>query len=273
MPPFDFSGYKWRPDENAEGRFKRKVGGGENIEDVWNFLAHGDQNLFLGVYTKLSQPLEPSQFIELARKAWISLRWDVPTIASQTLHEPREGSPLPTSLLAYTVASNHLEVEAWANETVTLKEDVKDLDTLRYEVATAVGMLPDKPLVPQTFLYGAPFSSTEFGFLMHSSHVPLDGAGTKIMMSKFLEHLSNYITDPQYAAKETARFKWGTESDHLLPIASEALRKHEPAEFDASENLISPELPEEPREGPKYDETLGEVMTGLGKGMSVSLFL
>lgn len=145
-------------------------------------------------------------------------------------------------------------------------KDAKDLDTLLYEVATAVGMLPDKPLVLQTFLYGAPFSSTEFGFLMHSSHVPFDGAGTKIIMSKFLEHLSNYITDPQYVAKEIARFKWGTESDHLLPIASEALRKYEAAELDTSGNLISPELPEELREGPQYNETLSEVMKGLKEG-------
>ncbi|EJC99631.1 uncharacterized protein FOMMEDRAFT_93379 [Fomitiporia mediterranea MF3/22] len=256
MATFDFSRYIWRQDDKVPGLYKREVGGGELIEDVWNFFKQGEQNLFLGVYLQVSQPLESSKFIDLARKAWTSLRWDVPTVASQILHEPREGSPMPAALLAYALPTGSADVDAWAKETVILKEGYKDLDALRYDIGR--GIIPDKDLVPHTYLYGVPFSSTSFGFLLHTSHVPFDGAGVKIITTKLLEHLSKYITDPQYAAAEASRFKWGTENNHLLPIASEILRKHEPAEVDAAGNVVKPEEPEEPREGPKYLETLNE---------------
>lgn len=263
----DYTRFQWREDETVPGRFKREIGGGELFEDVLNFNKQGEQNLFNGVYVQSSRSLEVSDLISLARKAWISLRWDVPTVAAQALHEAREGSPMPVAFLAYTLPSKSTDIEAWAKETLILQEGYSDLDLLRYEVVRDI--LPNKDLVPQTFLYVVPFSATSFGFLLHTSHVPFDGAGVKIVMTKYLEHLAKYISDPQYEVTETARFKWGTENNRLLPIASEALRKHEPAEFDASGNLIKSELPEEPREGPKFDETLNQVMADLARGAAV----
>lgn len=270
MAALDFSRYKWRQDDKVFSRFKREVGGGELYDDILNFHKQGEQNLFLGTYIELYQPYQfpqASDFIDLLRKAWISLRWDVPTVASQTLHEPRDGSLWPASLLVYTLASNRSEVEAWAKETVILKEGYKDLDTLRYDIVT--GVIPEEDLVPQTFLYYTPMSPTSFGLLIYTSHVPFDGSGVKVLMSRFLEHLSRYISDSQYDASEFARHKWGEENANLIPSSSEILREHEPAELDGDGNIVKPELPEEPREGPKYLETLNQVVEDLSRGVQV----
>lgn len=268
MNTVDYSRYKWREDENVPGRVKREVGGGELFEDVLNFHKQGEQNLFLGVYLQLAQPAESSHFIGLARKAWISLRWDVPTVAAQMLHEPREGSPVPAALLAYTPPSDRTEVEEWARQTAILKEGFKDLDTLRYEVVK--GIMPEKDLVPQSFLYAVQFAPSSFGLLLYTSHVPLDGSGVKMLMTRYLEHLSKYIAEPGYDDDETLRHKWGSEAQHLLPIASEILREHEPAEFDASGTLVKPETPAEHRDGPKFWDSLNQVMTDLARGAPVS---
>ncbi|KAL5492789.1 hypothetical protein ACEPAI_4237 [Sanghuangporus weigelae] len=270
MNSFDFSRYKWRRDDKVLDRFKREIGGGELFDDIFNFHKQGEQNLFLGTYMQIYQPyqiLDTSNFIDLLRKAWISLRWDVPTVASQILHEPRDGSPMPVSLLVYTLASDRTDVEAWAMETVILKEGFKDLDTLRYDIVK--GVIPDRDLVPQTFLYCLPISPTSFGLLLYTSHVPFDGTGVKVLMSRFLEHLSRYISDSPYEASEIARHKWGEENVNLLPISSEVLRGREPAEFDGDGNLIKPEIPEEPREGPKYTETLDQVLADFARGIQV----
>ncbi|OCB90291.1 hypothetical protein A7U60_g2465 [Sanghuangporus baumii] len=264
MNTVDYSRYRWREDDNVPGRVKREIGGGELFEDVLNFNKYGEQNLFLGVYFQVSQLIDTSHFIETARKAWISLRWDVPTVAAQMLHEPREGSPAPAALLVYAPPADRAEAEAWAGQTVILKEGFEDLDTLRYEVVK--GVMPEKDLVPQSFLYAVPFSPSSFGLLLYTSHIPFDGAGVKVLMTRYLEHLSKYIVDPGYVDAEKNRHKWGSETQNLLPIASEILRRHEPAEFDANGTLIKPELPEEPREGPNFWETLNQVMTDLARG-------
>ncbi|KAH8115210.1 hypothetical protein DFH11DRAFT_90645 [Phellopilus nigrolimitatus] len=264
MDSFAFSRYRWLRDEKDYSLFKRKIGGGELMEDIWNFHKNGEQNLFLGVYAQLSQPFNANNILGLVHKAWISTRWDIPAVAAQILHEPREDSPLPTSFLAYVLPSGAADVNAWAAETVLLKEGVKDLDTLRYEVGQ--GLLPTKDLEPQTLLYVVSFSTTTFGFLFRTSHVPFDGAGIKIVATKFFEHLSKYITDAHYTSAESARLTWGKESGRLLPIITEVLRRHEPAEYDSSGNLTKAELAEEPREGRKYQETLAKVMEGLSEG-------
>lgn len=270
MDSFDFTRYVWRKDDAVPTRLKREIGGGELIEDVWNFFKDGEQNLHLELYTSIAQPLETSKFLDLLKKAWVSLRWDIPTVAAQILHEPREGSPMPAALLAYDLPASASAVESWAGETIILKEGYKDLDALRYEVGQ--GIIPTKDLEPQTFIYVLHFSDTEYGLLLRTSHVPFDGAGLKMVGTKLLEHLSHYISDSAYASKEAARMKWGSETDRLLPIASEILRKHEPAEVDAQGTVIKPALPAEPREGPEYFETLQKVMEGLAKGGPVCNF-
>ncbi|TDL15051.1 hypothetical protein BD410DRAFT_139736 [Rickenella mellea] len=262
-PPFDHERYKWRKDESHAGRYKRQPAGGELIQDVWNFLKHGDQNLFIGVYATLSTPLASQELLRELRRAWVALRWEVPTVAAQVAHDPKEGG-LPTTWMTYDVAQSAKDVEKWAEETIILREDVTDLDTLRYEIGQ--GIIPTGDLVPQTFLYLAPSSPTTFGVLLHTSHVPFDGAGIKVLMTKLFEHLALYISDPHHAEVQATTMRWGEEHANLLPVAGEILRKHEPAKLDEQGNVVVQELPAEPREGPAYEETLTTVMTGLATG-------
>ena len=270
--PLDSCRYVWRKDDHVPTRFKRELGGGELIEDAWTTYNRGEQNLFLGLYITISQPLDVTEFVELLTKAWISTRWDVPTIASQVLHEPREATPIPTVFLTYDLPQNASWVEIWAQRTIILKHGYEDLDGLRYDIG--YGIIPAKDLEPQTFIYVLQLPSNQFGLLFHTSHVPFDGAGLKMVGSKLLEHLSQYIADSSYASLEVMRMKWGSEGSQLLPTASDVLPKQDPTRNDAvPRNVTKPELSVEPREGSEYFATLMEIMQNTKKGNSVSIYI
>ncbi|TDL17774.1 hypothetical protein BD410DRAFT_536108 [Rickenella mellea] len=262
--PTDNSPYKWRRDEMHIGgmRYKRQLVAAEVVSDVYNATKHGELTLFLGVYATLSSPLAHHELLAQLRRAWIALRWDVPTIAAQTLHDGKN-IPKPKTWMTYDVAQSHDEVKKWAEETVTLREDTTDLDQLRYAVGQ--GPMPPADLVPQSFLYLAPSSSTTFGVLMHVSHIPFDGSGLKILMSKLFEHLAMYISDPHYAPLQSAKMRWGREYENLLPASVDILKKHEPAQFDVRGEVLVPATPEEPQSGPAYDETRTTIMNEAAK--------
>ncbi|TDL23013.1 hypothetical protein BD410DRAFT_787824 [Rickenella mellea] len=258
------SPYKWRRDEMHLGsmRFKRQIVAGEVIQDVVNATKHGEGSIFLGVYATISSPLNHHELLAQLRRAWIALRWDVPTIAAQTVHD-RKNIAKPRTWMTYDVAQSHTDVEKWAEETVTLRKDITDLDQLRYEVGQ--GPMPPADLVPQSFLYLAPSSSTAFGVLMNVSHIPFDGSGVKILMSKLFEHLAMYISDPHYAPLQSATMRWGREYGNLLPATVDILRKHEPAQIDVHGKVLVPATPEEPQSGPAYDETRTKIMNEAAK--------
>lgn len=262
MDAFDFSRYVWRQDEKVPTRIIREVGGGELFVDILGLLKNGGLNVHLGLHTTISQPTEATEFLRLLKKAWISLRWDVPTIASRAIHEPREGAALPAAYLTYDVPQSVPEVESWADETVIFKEGYQDLNVLRFDVGQ--GCIPTKDLETQTFLYAVQFSNTEYGLLIRSSHVPFDGTGVKVLGTKLLDHLARYISDPSYASYESSRMQWGSgsENKNLLPIASEILKSLE---------VDGPEALAKPRDSPENRDTLKNSLEGLAKGTSVSL--
>ncbi|TDL18054.1 hypothetical protein BD410DRAFT_513360 [Rickenella mellea] len=257
---FDYERYEWRRDKTHNSRFRRQPVGGELLTAVFNSTKNGYGNLFIGVYTSLMAPISTVDLLRHVRRAWISLRWDVPTIAAQIFHEQIDGRSSPSPWITYDVAQSAKEVESWAEETVKLRENVSELDTLRYEIGDSV--LPPKDLVPQTFLYLVPFTPTTFGILLHTSHVPFDSAALKILMTKVFEHLSLYILDKGYSDKQAAKLHWGEEHRNILPAVTQILRKHEPAKLDVNGEMVVPELPEEPRDGPAYAETLENAMAG-----------
>ncbi|KAF8636088.1 hypothetical protein AX17_003793 [Amanita inopinata Kibby_2008] len=263
MNAFDFDRYKWREDEKTPGHFKREAGGGELFEDVVNLTKAGEQVLFVGVYASLVTSINTADLVAAVHNAWISLRWEVPTVAAQTAHEP-SGKPLPTCFVTYDVARSFEDVKKWADSTVILREDKPNLDDLRYEIGQ--DPTPAADFVPQTFVYVVPYSPTAFGVLLRTAHITFDGAGTKVLLTKLFTHLSNYISKPSYRAEQEKIMQWGSESSRLLPFVTEVLRQYEPAVKDAAGNIVVPEVPEEPREGEKYFETLNEVMNGLATG-------
>ncbi|TDL16435.1 hypothetical protein BD410DRAFT_888762 [Rickenella mellea] len=257
--PTSNSPYKWRRDEMHIGsmRYKRQIVAGEVISDVYNATKHGEMTLFLGVYATLSSPITHNELLTQLRRAWVALRWDVPTIAAQTLHDGKNIAK-PKTWMTYDIAQSHTDVDKWAEETVMLREDITDLDQLRYEVGQ--GPMPRADLVPQSFLYLAPSTSTTFGVLMHVSHINFDGASVKILMSKLFEHLAMYVSDPHYVSLQSAKIRWGRELENLLPATVDILRKPEPAQMDGHGKVLIPATPEEPQSGPAYDETLTKIV-------------
>lgn len=268
MNTFDLNRFKWREDDQVSGRFIREPVGGELIENVWNMIHHGEQNLFLGIYAAVSKPHSPHDFTALACEAWKSLRYETPIIALKVLHVSEPGKPLPRPYMVYDVANSSMEVDDWAKETVILEEGHKDLDDLRH----AVGQdpLPPKDLVFQTYLYILPFSTTSFGLLIRTSHVPFDGPGLKIVGTKLLTHLANYISDPKYRETQCAQMKWGSESSNLLPGVLDIIQSYKPSVKDDKGNIVRPEVQGEVRDGPIFDKTFNEVMQGLVKGSAAA---
>ncbi|TDL17776.1 hypothetical protein BD410DRAFT_882674 [Rickenella mellea] len=256
------SPYKWHRDEMHLGsmRYKRQIVAGEVFSDVCNATKHGQMTIFLGVYATLSSPLTDHELLAQLRRAWIALRWDVPTIAAQTLHDGNNVAK-PKTWMTYDIAQSHTDVDKWAEETVILREDITDLDQLRYEVGQ--GPMPRADLVPQSFLYLAASTSTTFGVLMRVSHIPFDGASVKILMSKLFDHLAMYISDPHYASQQSAKMRWSREHENLLPATVDILRRHKPAEMDGRGKVLIPATHEEPQSGPAYGETFTQIMNDM----------
>jgi hypothetical protein len=244
FPPVDYSRYVWRESKDEKGYFIREAGGGEAIEDIWNRFSHGEQNLFLGVNVSLRTPISSvHDFVDLVHKAWVALRFSVPTVAAHTEHDNQDNP-----LITYRVATGQDDASEWAKRTVRLKETSTSLDELRFELSQSPMPEPNKD---QTFLYVVPRSATFVDFLLLTSHVPFDGAGVKIIFSKLLKILSEYISNPSLATSQS--FAWGTEDKNLLPFVTEIL------------------APGEDREGPRYTETLGGVMGDLASAMPVRI--
>ncbi|TDL17807.1 hypothetical protein BD410DRAFT_831293 [Rickenella mellea] len=255
-PCLRYDRYKWRRDDTHPGRYKRQTYGGEIFADAHNSGRQGEMTLFIGVYATLSARLTSQELHRVLRRAWISLRWDVPTIAAQTMHDEN-------AWISYDVAETRHEVEKWAEHTVLLREDVANLDELRYEVGQ--GIMPPDDLVPQTYLYLAPSSPTTFGVLMHTSHIPFDGSSLKILISRLFEHLAKYISDSHYEEIQNAKMRWGHEHSNLLPATVDILRKGEPAQVDEDGRTIVNAIAEEPLDGPAYTETLAKIMRDLAR--------
>ncbi|GJJ08071.1 hypothetical protein Clacol_002278 [Clathrus columnatus] len=257
MASIDQNHFKWKEDHTVPGRFTREPIGGEKMVDLWNILNHGDGNMFLGLYIKLSNPLQGSEFITYLREAWKSLRWEVPTIAMQVFHVPTE-SRFPQPYLVYDVAKSSSEVDVWAKATATLMGGYENLDDLRYHIGQSP--LPPTDFAPQTLVYALQTSAESFGILIHTSHVSFDGAGVKIIGKKLLSHLSHYIGDPNYQKLESKKMRWGSESENLVPVMLDIIQSYEPAVKDSNGNIIKKEILGEIREGPAYDKTLAEVL-------------
>ncbi|GBE89886.1 hypothetical protein SCP_1702120 [Sparassis crispa] len=237
--PFDFGRYIWRSSPQDPSHWKREAGGGEYFEDVVHNGNHGEQYLFLGVKAVIATPVSSARLAALAREAWIALRFETPTIAAHTEHD-NAGLPFIT----YRTAKDADEVGDWALRTVRLAEGTPDLDDLRFELG--------KKFIPeangdQTFLYIVSLSDTSYDFLLHTSHVPFDGAGIKILLTVFFTKLAKYIDNPALAAQ--VQLNWGTEAKNLLPCVSEALG------------------PKEDRSGENYIQTLGGIMSDLDSAM------
>ncbi|KII94585.1 hypothetical protein PLICRDRAFT_33387 [Plicaturopsis crispa FD-325 SS-3] len=234
-PPFDFHQFVWKPSDDPSVQ-TRYIAGPEVYADMVNRFQNGSGTLFVGAEISLRTPISTSDFLTHARGAWITLRAAVPTIASGTAQDV-----VGRTILTYRVAKDAANVRSWADRTVLLKEDDSSLIDLRLKLATYA--VPDAN-GDQTFLHLIPRSSTRYGLLLHTAHLPFDGAAVKIVISRFLQILSKSISDPVIAAGEQT-LHWGDEWKNLPPPASEVLS------------------PDEPIHGHAYDETMHSVLSDL----------
>lgn len=241
IPIVDKSRYIWRSSLDDPAYHFREAWGTEAIHDIWNRYNHAEQNLFLGVNITLATPTAISEVLERARDAWVALRFSTPIIAAHTEHDKTDNT-----FITYRDAADAADAHAWARRTVRFHETPKDLDDLRFVVG-------QKPIPEengdQTFIYFISHSDTSYGVLMHTSHVPFDGAGTKIIMNRFLNMLARYLADPSLAASE--KFSWGMEAANLTPAARQVLG------------------PNESPEGSEYSATLTAIMTDWATAMPV----
>ncbi|KAF8581965.1 hypothetical protein K439DRAFT_1653936 [Ramaria rubella] len=237
-PPLDYTRFQWRPSPDDCRLYIREAAGGEAIEDVWNRFKNGEQTLFFGLDLRLQQGIHSQSLLSHGRTAWAQLRFAVPTVAARTAYDTAGNT-----LITYRAAESESEVDAWAKRTLRLSEDTRGLDHVRYELGKV--HIPEEN-GDQTFLYIVPGADEKtYSLLLHTSHIPFDGAGSQILMNKFLIFLSHAIAGDI----ESSTLNWGTEAKNLLPSVSEVLG------------------PEELRDGEQFMNTLGSIMGELGAAM------
>ena len=239
--PLDLSRYEWKPSVGADSLcYRRHAAGGEHFTDFTQRSLGGEQLMFFGGNTTLRSPLPLTDFVDRLRDAWVALRYTTPTIA---LHTERDdiGNPLMT----YRVESDVAKIKEWATRTVCIENGVRDLDELCYNLSLKI--LPDK-LGDQTMLYVCHITDLQYGLLIHTSHVPFDGVGLRIVFNRLLTSLATCL-----GGTPLADMKWGSEVANLTPAM--------------------PFITTEPHEGPEYIRTLTTTMEDVHAAMSVSRIL
>ncbi|EPQ50001.1 hypothetical protein GLOTRDRAFT_141642 [Gloeophyllum trabeum ATCC 11539] len=239
FPPMDFARFVWRRSTKDPSRYVREAHGGEVFEDIFNRFLHGEQTLSLGVELRITSPVKTTDLLDLARSAWIATRLEIPTIAAST-EQDRKGD----TFISYRALKDEDEARAWAEKTVVLYEETDDLMEARVEI----GKIPlPIPSGEQTFIYIVPRSERSYGMLLYTHHTPFDGAASKIVLTKYLKVLANYLADSSLLS--FSGYKWGEEVANLLPPTTEILG------------------PNEDKSGEGYQRTLGTVMQEMATGM------
>lgn len=218
----------WCRDPRVPGRLIREADACGRVCDVMNLLRPGDDNIWVGIYVVLADPLTPVTLIALLKKAWALVRWEVPTIGAITVHEPQPGHALPKSCIAYDPVKGQDDLDAWLAESVQMHEGVNDLHELRYEL----GPTPTPARIGdvQTILRVCPMAEGKFGLIFNSSHLAFDGGGVKSVLTRLLGHLTSMLRDPGYS-NQLAHLQWGQEIDNLLPGHSDVLGDSEDVSF------------------------------------------
>ncbi|KAF9262402.1 hypothetical protein L218DRAFT_945258 [Marasmius fiardii PR-910] len=253
LTKINFSQYEWKEipaKDGAVGR-GRPCSGGEVSQDQWNRLFKGDQTLFFGTYVELSTPVTQSQLVQASRDAWISLRYNIPTVAASIYHE--ENRPF----IAYYTATS-AEIDKWANRTLTVTtQDTLDLDALRRElgqekVPSSTGDHTWMHLAVESGSSTGP--NAKAGFLFHTHHGPFDGTALKVITNAYLKGLVKAVSGEDVKAS----LQWGKEFDNLPPSAFTVLDPSEPLP-------IAPGSSEEPSFQHPFYGSLGMVLQTIGE--------
>jgi hypothetical protein len=233
--PEQYSKYRWQVSATDSSTYRRYGAGVERFADYNHRYQRGEDYIMLGVDISFVNAVPSHTMLRAAQRAWITLRFTVPTVAVTT-----ENTPEDDALLVYHVAPDPAAVEAWAERTVELTE-ATTLEDARIEIDRRRPVIPDAR-GDQTFLYIVPRgSATKYALILYGSHVPFDGVGYQAIMTRYLAILARYLADDNIATQEHSALIWGTEHQNLALSYLEVV----------SEN--------EPLEGPVFDNTLNEM--------------
>jgi hypothetical protein len=237
--------YRWQPSTANPTRYQRRMLGIELLTHNENVHLDGHHTIVFGVDCALAAPLALPALVAVMRRAWITLRFAVPTIAVRTAQD-EAGPPI----FVYHTAADQAEVEAWADRTVKpMNPSMKSyMDAHAY---LAQLLVPDA-CGDGTFLHVVARTATECTLILHAQHAPFDGSSLKHIMSRLLSIVARYIRDGTIAEREHAELRWGAEATNLCPAWSEIIAEHE---------VVAGQL---------YDKTRHDIMQDTMRILSVS---
>jgi hypothetical protein len=114
------------------------------------------------------------------KNAWLALRFDHPTIASQVFLN----SSATSSTKVYQSPQNSSDLDAWVTETlVSVPNHVTGEEWANSD--------PPAPLVPKLFVLRPTTSELRRDLVLRSPHEILDGIGTLQMLNNLIRHVAN----------------------------------------------------------------------------------
>ncbi|KAJ6577965.1 hypothetical protein B0H19DRAFT_1062528 [Mycena capillaripes] len=258
LTKYDFEKFIWKSVTTADGSqcFARPLGGAELVQELYNRFEKGHQTMFFAAYLDLARPQSDSAIVAAARAAWISLRYQIPIIATSV-----EVGEDDVPMLKYRVP-NADQVEGWADRTLVLHHrPALDLNRLREELGAQKVPSPDGDQTWMHLVIGSSNSTvpvSRIGFIFHSHHSPTDGNGSKIITNRYLAEFGTRLVGAE--AVSISDLPWGTEVENLTPAIFNVLGSSEPIP-------IHPSSDEEPTFSHPVYSTLGAEMQTIGESL------
>ena len=218
---YDLEKFKWETLQNVPKVCVRRLGGGEQIQDIQNRHFKGLHNVFFGLTVDLHGSVSIKKLVSSAQECWCSLRFHFPTIASSidgSDQEPR---------LTYTTGTPQ-EIGQWARRTLIVHppSDI-DLEQLRFDESQKKVPSPDGDFTWMNLVPGELADDetvSKFGLLLHSHHTLFDGSAIKIIMNFYLNQLAKMLSGCSSASES---LQWGNELENLPPAVFNILNSHE----------------------------------------------
>jgi hypothetical protein len=207
--------------------------------------------MFFAAYLDLARPQSDSTLIAAARAAWISIRFEIPVVAT-AIEVGEDDVPM----LKYRVPDAD-QVKGWANRTLVVHHrPALDLNRLREELGAQKIPSTEGDQTWMHLVVGSSNSTvpvSRIGFIFHTHHAVTDGNGSKIIVNRYLTEFAARLVDAEKVS--ASDLPWGTEVKNLTPAIFNVLGSSEPIP-------IHPSSDEEPTFAhPLYATLGGELQT------------
>ncbi|KAL1893562.1 hypothetical protein Sste5346_006392 [Sporothrix stenoceras] len=153
------------------------------------FAITGHASLRVAIPTGVSPAAAERRLDAALRHAWLALRFDHPTIASQVVHQ--KGAARPTKI--YRCCADSAGATAWLNKTLV------PVSTGQTGVEWA-NADPPAPVLPTLFVVHVPDDAAGLvrrDLVLRSPHDIIDGMGTLLLLNNYIAHVSKFysVTD------------------------------------------------------------------------------